>query len=93
MSTIKLMPGTQFHSINLETIDGETINLGSIIDGKRKLIVIYRGQFCPFCQGMSYKIEFFLALLTLPCYFTYTKIGSFFEGSQQQPEETHRCRH
>ena len=83
------MPGTQFPSINLETTDGETINLGSTIDGKRKLIVIYRGQFCPFCQGMSYEIELFLSLLTLLCHFTY----SFFEGSQQQPEETHRCRH
>eukprot|EP01032_Pedospumella_encystans_P019832 gene19832-22542_t len=51
MSSVKLMPGTEFPSINLETIDGETINLGSTIDGKRKLIVIYRGHFCPFCQA------------------------------------------
>lgn len=58
MSSAKLLPGTQFPSINLETIDGETINLGSPIDGKRKLIVIYRGQFCPFCQGLSYDIKF-----------------------------------
>lgn len=63
MSSVKLMPGAQFPSINLETIDGETINLGSPIDGKRKLIVIYRGQFCPFCQGMSHVIEFFPLLV------------------------------
>lgn len=52
MSSVKLMPGTQFPSIKLETSEGETIDLGASIDGKRKLVVIYRGQFCPFCQGM-----------------------------------------
>jgi peroxiredoxin len=45
----KLLPGTAFPKIELQSTDGTTINLSAT--GKSKLVVIYRGQFCPFCQS------------------------------------------
>jgi hypothetical protein len=51
MST-KLLPGTLFPSVALPLSGGEETNLSS--SGSQKLVVVYRGQFCPFCQGITY---------------------------------------
>ncbi len=48
-TSFKLLPGTKFPSIELPLVSGGTTNLQS--NGEVKLVVIYRGQFCPFCQG------------------------------------------
>eukprot|EP01034_Spumella_vulgaris_P023751 gene23751-30008_t len=58
MSSIKLLPGTVFPQINLQSAsDGSIINLATTSEGKRKLVIIYRGQFCPFCNGHLQEIN------------------------------------
>uniref|UniRef100_A0A7S0SX14 Thioredoxin domain-containing protein n=1 Tax=Chromulina nebulosa TaxID=96789 RepID=A0A7S0SX14_9STRA len=54
-NSFKLIPGTQFPKIILPTISGNEINLQS--NGEVKLIVIYRGQFCPFCVATLDQIQ------------------------------------
>jgi peroxiredoxin len=51
----KLIPGTQFPAITVKTIAGETVSLQA--SGKYKLVVIYRGAFCPFCQATMKDIQ------------------------------------
>jgi hypothetical protein len=56
------MPGTKFPSVTVDSIAGSKINLDAPTEGMNRLIVVYRGQFCPFCQGEEFVIHKCLAL-------------------------------
>lgn len=52
----KVIPGSVFPTISLPNVNGDgKISLNSE-NGRDKLIVVYRGQFCPFCIGKSNSI-------------------------------------
>ena len=62
MSSVKILPGTQFpRGIVLPLVSGGTTDLST--SGRQKLVVIYRGQFCPFCQGTLQGVQAKLAAL------------------------------
>eukprot|EP01040_Poterioochromonas_malhamensis_P014333 gene14333-15857_t len=61
MSALKILPGTIFPDISLPTVGGGTVHLRA--NGKPKLIVIYRGSFCPFCRGTLQEVNSKLATL------------------------------
>ena len=48
-TSTKLTPGSQFPSLFLKGTNGAVLNTSAT--GKYKLVVVYRGQFCPFCQS------------------------------------------
>jgi peroxiredoxin len=58
-----LMPGTKFPSVTVDSIAGSKIALDAPTAGMNRLVVVYRGQFCPFCQGEEFEIHKGLALL------------------------------
>ena len=63
-SSFKLLPGSLFPSIIIKLINGNEEDLSSILfTGKDKLIVIYRGAFCPFCKGTLDTLQSNLDLL------------------------------
>lgn len=49
--SIKLMPGSKFPEVKLVTDDGFPISLSAT--GSYKLILVYRGAFCSFCECKS----------------------------------------
>ena len=49
MSNTKLIPSTQFPSTIVKLLDGSVVDLAA--NGKYRLVVVYRGAFCPFCRG------------------------------------------
>jgi peroxiredoxin len=50
MSNFKLIPGTVFPLMTVPLVGGgETTLVAS--NGQPKLIIVYRGHFCPFCRG------------------------------------------
>ena len=57
-----LMSGTKFPSVTVDSIAGLKIALDAPTAGMNRLIVVYRGQFCPFCQGEEFEIHKCLAL-------------------------------
>lgn len=62
--SFKLLPGSLFPSIIIKLIDGNEEDLSSILTtGRDKLIVIYRGAFCPFCKGTLDALQSNLNLL------------------------------
>ena len=56
----KLLPGSFFPSIEVDTIDGQTVNLQA--NGNVKLIVVYRFNGCPFCLGKYIKFVVFISI-------------------------------
>ena len=45
------LPGSKLPSIELPLVSGGTVNLSALAPGSAaKLVVVYRGQFCPFCR-------------------------------------------
>ena len=61
--SFKLLPGSFFPSIIVKLINGNEEDLSSIFTGKDKLIVVYRGAFCPFCKGTLDALQSNLNLL------------------------------
>ncbi|MEH6445592.1 MAG: redoxin domain-containing protein [Oceanospirillaceae bacterium] len=50
MNDQKLLPGMQFPSISLNTLDAQSIDLAAKKEGcDWKLVVVYRGKHCPLC--------------------------------------------
>lgn len=49
MSVFKILPGSIFPDISLPLVGGGRAQLRA--DGRPKLLVVYRGAFCPFCKG------------------------------------------
>jgi peroxiredoxin len=56
MSHLTLVPDTQFPQIDVTLTSGEAVTL-SAQEGKAKLVVVYRGQFCPFCLGTLQHVQ------------------------------------
>ena len=56
MSHLTLLPNTQFPQIDVTLTDGESVTL-SARTGNAKLVVVYRGQFCPFCLGTLQHVQ------------------------------------
>ena len=52
-----LAPGGKFPSIKLALASGGECDLASVAPGQHKLIVVYRGSFCPFCTGTLKQLE------------------------------------
>lgn len=42
--------GDQVPSINIKNIEGENVNLNSLVKQKRTVLMFYRGGWCPFCN-------------------------------------------
>ena len=49
--TNKLVPGQKLPTVTLPLVGGGEVELGATEGNKSKLLVVYRGQFCPFCLG------------------------------------------
>lgn len=56
MSHLTLDPNTQFPQIDVTLTSGGSVIL-SAQDGKAKLVVVYRGQFCPFCLSTLQHVQ------------------------------------
>lgn len=58
MATHKFHAGDLFPSIELPTLDGTTINLGTPQNGADwRLVVVYRGKHCPMCTRYLNELE------------------------------------
>lgn len=42
--------GKTIPSVNVRNLDGESVNLNSLVKGKMSVLVFYRGGWCPFCN-------------------------------------------
>ena len=47
---VSLTPGDAFPDVSLSKVGGGTVSLRAS-GSKPKIVVVYRGQFCPFCRG------------------------------------------
>mmetsp|Transcript_15335 Transcript_15335/g.14713 ORF Transcript_15335/g.14713 Transcript_15335/m.14713 type:complete len:179 (+) Transcript_15335:162-698(+) len=57
MASTKILPGSIFPTISLPNGNGSgNLSLNSE-NGRHKLVVVYRGQFCPFCAGSLKEIQ------------------------------------
>jgi peroxiredoxin len=56
MSHFTLDPNTQFPQIDVTLTSGGSVTL-SAQDGKAKLVVVYRGHFCPFCLSTLQHVQ------------------------------------
>jgi hypothetical protein len=57
MRSTKILPGSTFPTISLPNGNGSgNLSLNSE-NGRHKLVVVYRGQFCPFCAGKIIKYQ------------------------------------
>lgn len=58
MTTHKFTAGDQFPAIELPTLDGTTIDLGTPQNGADwRLVVVYRGKHCPLCTRYLNELE------------------------------------
>ncbi len=58
MTTHKLIPGTDFPTITVQSLSGDSITLGRPKTGTNwQMIVIYRGRHCPLCTKYLNQIE------------------------------------
>lgn len=58
MATNKFKAGDLFPAIELPTLDGTTINLGTPQNGADwRLVVVYRGKHCPMCTRYLNELE------------------------------------
>jgi peroxiredoxin len=48
--TQPLETGNRIPSVELQTVDGETVNLAAQVFRKPSIIVFYRGSWCPYCN-------------------------------------------
>lgn len=46
-----LLIGAQIPELNLETIDGNLVNILKLIKSKKTILVFYRGGWCPYCNS------------------------------------------
>jgi hypothetical protein len=53
--SIKLVPGSAFPSTKVSLVGGGETDLAAA--GKYKLVVVFRGAFCPFCIGINLSIS------------------------------------
>lgn len=44
-----VLPGTKFPDVALTSADAKVVQSASLIQGKKTLVVVYRGGWCPFC--------------------------------------------
>mmetsp|Transcript_2489 Transcript_2489/g.5942 ORF Transcript_2489/g.5942 Transcript_2489/m.5942 type:complete len:187 (-) Transcript_2489:194-754(-) len=51
-----LMPGTQLPSVTLPLTTGESHDIAKT-SGKNRLVIVYRGAFCPFCTNSLKNIQ------------------------------------
>lgn len=42
--------GEQIPSVNIKNLEGESVNLNSLVKEKMSVLVFYRGGWCPFCN-------------------------------------------
>ncbi|GIU22256.1 redoxin family protein [Shewanella schlegeliana] len=62
MSSMKFTAGAPFPSIQLPTLAGESIALGTPAQGSDwRLVIIYRGKHCPLCTRYLNEVEKFAA--------------------------------
>jgi len=61
--TSQLLPGMNFPAMSFPLVQGGTADL-SARSNKVKIIVVYRGQFCPFCLGTLKDIQNSLTMLS-----------------------------
>lgn len=45
-----LLVGATIPDVNLHSIEGKTVSLQSLLDGRPTLIIFYRGGWCPYCN-------------------------------------------
>lgn len=45
-----LLIGEKIPNCILESVDGNTVSLESVLNGKRTVLVFYRGGWCPYCN-------------------------------------------
>ncbi len=56
--SVKLSAGSNFPSIRVNTLDGNTISLGRAgHDATSQMVVVYRGQHCPRCTKFLNQLE------------------------------------
>ena len=51
----KIIPGTVFPDVSVPSLNGGTLSLQAE-NGRSKLVVFYRGTFCPFCMVCIFNI-------------------------------------
>lgn len=58
MSSMKFTAGAPFPNIQLPSLDGEPISLGTPAEGSDwRLVIIYRGKHCPLCTRYLNEVE------------------------------------
>lgn len=45
-----LLVGEKIPNVNLQSVDGESVSLASVLNKKRTVLVFYRGGWCPYCN-------------------------------------------
>lgn len=45
-----LLIGEKIPNVNLQSVDGESVSLASVLNKKRTVLVFYRGGWCPYCN-------------------------------------------
>lgn len=43
--------GDQFPSISIDLVDGTTVDTAAAADGRYRVVLFYRGSWCPFCNA------------------------------------------
>lgn len=70
--SIKLLPGSKFPEIELMTDEGFTTSLSAT--GSYKLVLVFRGAFCSFCECKLFD-------WSMKYHFISLKVGPFFSDA------------
>ena len=70
--SIKLLPGSKFPEIELMTDEGFTTSLSAT--GSYKLVLVFRGAFCSFCERKLFD-------WSMKYHFILLKVGPFFSDA------------